>query len=218
MSAMNLAHQNHLFDPSHARPVHLIGAGSVGSWVATLLARAGVENITVWDDDSVASHNVPMSAYGVSDVGKPKVLALYERVLADTGVKLNIKEQMYEGEAIRNASIVCSVDTMKARELAWRVIRARGVMTVDLFCDTRTHSAFVEVLSVCPFKEDEAALYESLLYSDADALPSICGLHGVAYAASRAAGIVVANLTRNWTSNQYSWRVVERCDTLERVI
>ena len=127
-------------------------------------------------------------------------------------------EQMYEGEALRNASIICSVDTMQARELAWRTIRACGVMTVDLFCDTRTHGAYVEVLSVCPFKEEEAALYESLLYPDKDALPSVCGYHGVAFAASRAAGIVVANLTRNWTSGEYCWRVAERCDTLERVI
>jgi hypothetical protein len=215
MPDMNHAHQAKLFDPKFARPVTLLGAGSVGSWCALLLAKIGVTDIRVYDEDSVGSHNVPMSLYGIDDVGKHKVDALHERILRDTGIAITAHARMYEGESLANTSVIAAVDTMAARRLAWKQAKDRA--SVDLFCDTRLDAAFIDVLAVDPSNPAEQAEYEKLDFADEEALVQICGLHGIAYASVRAAGIVAANLTQYWMGYGKQWRVTERCDTLLRV-
>jgi len=44
-----------IFNPSKHRDIKIamIGAGSVGSFTALVLAKMGLTNITVWDDDVV---------------------------------------------------------------------------------------------------------------------------------------------------------------------
>lgn len=54
----------------------IVGCGSVGSAVATLLTRAGVGSMVLIDPDTVASHNIGRSEYGVRDVGMSKTSAL----------------------------------------------------------------------------------------------------------------------------------------------
>lgn len=64
---------------SHKR-VLVIGAGSVGSYVAELLARAGVSHLTVVDPDLVEAHNIGRSLFTARDVGSAKVEAVLRRV------------------------------------------------------------------------------------------------------------------------------------------
>ena len=213
--AMNHAHQVHLFNPQFARPVTLIGAGSVGSWIAYFLAKMGVTDITVYDGDDVASHNIPMSFFGIEDVGRFKVEALEERIRRETGTSITAHARMYAGEPLRNTSVVASVDTMAARTLIWEQVKDRA--TVDVFCDTRLSAAYIDILTIDPTNSTEQADYERLNFRDEEAAVQSCGLHGIAYASSRAAGIVAANLSQYWMGNAKEWRVTERCDTLERV-
>ena len=58
------------------------GCGSVGSFVALDLARAGVGNFLLIDNDVIAYHNICRHQCGVFDVGKYKVDAVKERILA----------------------------------------------------------------------------------------------------------------------------------------
>lgn len=58
------------------RHVLLAGAGSVGSYAAEQLTRAGVGRLTVVDHDSVEAVNLGRTSYRSMHVGKPKVEAL----------------------------------------------------------------------------------------------------------------------------------------------
>ena len=57
-------------------PVHIIGAGAIGSCAALALAKIGFKDFTVYDFDSVELHNLPNQMYRAKDIGKPKVEAL----------------------------------------------------------------------------------------------------------------------------------------------
>jgi molybdopterin/thiamine biosynthesis adenylyltransferase len=57
------------------------GCGSVGSLVALELARAGLGNFLLIDNDTIAYHNLSRHQCGVRDVGKFKVNAVRERIL-----------------------------------------------------------------------------------------------------------------------------------------
>lgn len=59
----------------------LVGCGSVGSFVALQLAKAGVGNFLLIDGDTFGYHNICRHQCGVLDVGRYKVDALRERIL-----------------------------------------------------------------------------------------------------------------------------------------
>lgn len=59
-----------------------IGCGSVGSLVAVELAKAGVGNFMLVDNDIFSYHNICRHQCGIYDVGRFKTDALAERILA----------------------------------------------------------------------------------------------------------------------------------------
>jgi prephenate dehydrogenase len=75
---MNLNKHRDFFDPNnqiHA-PIHIIGCGAIGSTVAEMLARLGVEKLHLYDFDKVSEHNITNQMFTQKDVGEEKVVAL----------------------------------------------------------------------------------------------------------------------------------------------
>ncbi|MDR0411927.1 MAG: tRNA threonylcarbamoyladenosine dehydratase [Treponema sp.] len=67
---------------SHTR-VLVFGAGGVGSWAAEALVRCGIGRIGIVDSDAVCITNINRQAQALfENVGKPKVVALKERLLS----------------------------------------------------------------------------------------------------------------------------------------
>ncbi|MGC0373533.1 ThiF family adenylyltransferase [Streptomyces sp. SAI-229] len=65
-----------LLSPALAgRHVLLVGAGSVGSYLADVLVRSGVGRVTVVDPDRVEAANIGRSLFTVQDIGSPKAKA-----------------------------------------------------------------------------------------------------------------------------------------------
>lgn len=61
--------------------VIIAGVGSVGSLIALQLARSGVGNFILFDQDIVEIHNVCRHQCGISDVGRYKVDAVEDRLV-----------------------------------------------------------------------------------------------------------------------------------------
>ncbi|ABC82699.1 UBA/THIF-type NAD/FAD binding protein [Anaeromyxobacter dehalogenans 2CP-C] len=64
------------------RAVLVAGCGSVGSYLAELLARAGVGRLALLDPEAVEPANLSRTVYAAEDVGRPKPEALARRLLA----------------------------------------------------------------------------------------------------------------------------------------
>jgi len=75
----------------------ILGCGSVGSLVALQLAKSGVGNFLLVDNDIVEYHNLCRHQCGISDVGRYKTDALKERIL-------NINA---------SAKVICEVSTVE---------------------------------------------------------------------------------------------------------
>lgn len=214
---MNFEHQRQLFDPAAAGRVAVIGVGSVGSWVVEFLVRLGVRDIDVWDHDSVTSHNVPMSCYRPSDVGRYKVDALRDHMI-ELGIELKTHVGLFTGAlTLSGVTVISCVDTMESREFIWETVCLQRV-GVTLFCDSRVAASYLEVYAVDPRSRDDARNYQNTLFLDEEAPQQLCGQHGIVHTATRAAGIIVSNVARYWMTGQKEWLVIERCDRLERVI
>ena len=61
--------------------VGIAGAGGLGSNVAALLVRSGVRRLLIADGDTVEPSNLNRQHYWPEDLGRPKVLALRDRLL-----------------------------------------------------------------------------------------------------------------------------------------
>lgn len=79
------------------RSVLIVGAGSVGSYMAEVLARSGVGAFTIVDPDEVEAVNVGRSAYRVADVGLGKARAAAEVVLSiNPGARVGVFAARHE--------------------------------------------------------------------------------------------------------------------------
>lgn len=92
MEAFHARHAG-LFEPRflERKTVLIVGAGSVGSYIALLLVRAGVRRLRIVDFDEVSHSNLCRTVYRECDIGRPKTDALAEvlrSVRADVEVAL----------------------------------------------------------------------------------------------------------------------------------
>lgn len=65
-----------------SRRAMIVGGGSVGSYLAVVLARSGVGNITIVDPDIVEAHNIGRAEFETNDIGRPKTEAIARRISA----------------------------------------------------------------------------------------------------------------------------------------
>ena len=81
----------------------IVGCGSGGSFIALELAKSGVGHFLLSDNDVFGYHNISRHQCGIFDVGKRKVDALKERILAinpyaEVVVYHEMIQKIYEGE------------------------------------------------------------------------------------------------------------------------
>lgn len=61
--------------------IALFGIGGVGSFASEAIARCGIENIELFDGDTVDITNINRQLIAdISTVGKPKVEVMHERI------------------------------------------------------------------------------------------------------------------------------------------
>ena len=114
--------------------VVIVGCGGIGSHTALALARMGVQNLTIIDDDRVSMLNVSSQGFDLDDVGLHKVDAVRNKIMravrtipicykfrvedTEEGRKDVTKALSSHGRAVYDGFDVCimAVDSMKARK------------------------------------------------------------------------------------------------------
>ena len=97
--------------------IHIIGCGAIGSLLGDTLARMGLTKITLYDFDTVESHNIANQVFTENDLNKPKVQALRERMLAinpDMSDDLIIQPNGYANQRLSGYVFLC-VDSIDLR-------------------------------------------------------------------------------------------------------
>lgn len=174
---MNYSRQGEWFEPSKFNfPVHVIGCGATGSFVALQLLKMGVKELHVYDFDVVEEHNVANQVFTLADIGKSKVDAFAE--LAENCKEVN--QQVYAHNEKVDASFRFSgvvfvlTDTMASRKEIWEEC-LRYKPSVKLVIETRMSINCGRIYAVNPMSPDHVKRYEETLYEDKDAEVSFCG-------------------------------------------
>ena len=159
-----------IFDPSeHQMPVHIIGAGAIGSYTALAFAKVGFDDIHVWDMDTVEVHNQPGQLFGLEDIGKLKVFQLSEIVKRLANVQISPHSKMWEGESFESGIVISAVDSMETRKQIFSKTRMK--MAIKLFMDGRIGGQTVRIFAVRPTNIDDIDRYEASLSGSPVELP-----------------------------------------------
>lgn len=170
-------------------PIHVIGAGAVGSFTVLALAKMGFDDITVQDFDTIEIENLNCQFYRRSDIGKLKVVALQELVEDFTCVKIKTDTTRYIGGGPMDGIVIAAVDSMEARKCIWSAHKGKAVGT-KLFIDPRMGAESALVYAVKPVVQDDIKSYEKSLYSDERALHERCTAKATVYCACMLSGHV----------------------------
>ena len=115
---MNIAKSYDFFQPEKLDGrIHILGCGAIGSTVAENLVRFGITKITLYDFDTVESHNIANQMFRQQDIGKYKVDALADILYEiNPEIKNDIKlvKEGYTGQKLSGYVFLC-VDSIDIR-------------------------------------------------------------------------------------------------------
>lgn len=180
---MDLSRHIEVFSPDAVKyPIHIIGVGATGSFVAMELARMGCPVLNLYDFDEVEIHNIPNQYYDTDDIGKTKIEALKEKlekinpnivVNANIGKVVPVKGSDSEfGINEMSGYVFLLVDSMKIRRELWEAIKENKEI---IHCwESRLGSDQARVYSLDMSVKDFSK-YEADFYEDDVSETSACG-------------------------------------------
>lgn len=162
--------------------IDVIGAGALGSRITMSLAKLGLLNaggvdIRVFDPDVVEAHNIGNQIYGILDIGKSKVQALFDTVYAISGGSILASNKWVKTGAFTGPFrdvLFLMVDSMAGRrEIVTDFVRISG--RTQLVIEARMGISEGRIYAFNPLIPEEFQRWESTLYSDDVGPVSACG-------------------------------------------
>ena len=159
--------------------VHIIGCGTIGSYLAIMYMRKFPNHtLNLWDFDTVEQKNMQNQAYRFKDIGKPKTEALKEQLLEinpNYKIKLHGK---YENQNITGLIFTCA-DSIKTRLDVFLKVQKLTKITRENFqiIDVRIGQSSGQVFSVSNQENLDILIKNTQAISDddPDLIPTTCG-------------------------------------------
>jgi molybdopterin/thiamine biosynthesis adenylyltransferase len=128
--------------------IAIVGAGSIGSFLALALNKLGFKNLIIIDDDKVEDHNVATQYYHARDKGQHKVQALRRELEENVAVHATKVKATHKIKA--DVVFVC-VDSLKQRKIILKSIldsRDKYNSKPSLIIDGRMHRLLFRVYTI----------------------------------------------------------------------
>lgn len=200
------------------RPITIIGAGGIGSWLALNLSRIG-HQLTIFDGDAVDQTNVHGGQmYTGNQIGTNKAAACYANCrLFGTIAPITSINAMFEAGDDIDPICMTGLDNMEARKLAyneWKrqlaFIKTGGkdFGPQSLFMDGRLLMEFMEVLTIRGDRPDQMEAYEKEFLFDDSAVEDLdCTTKQSTFSAMTISGIMTATLCNFLTNKALGFEV-----------
>ena len=202
------------YDEIQRRTVTLAGLGGIGSYVAFLLSRLDIQNIYLFDPDTVEVGNLSGQLYDDESIGQNKAYA--------TGTLLRKLSHYYRtncypenyNTSFATDIMICGFDNMDARRQFYNSWKRRATSAPDpskcLFIDGRLAAENLQVLCIKGDDLYSMERYETeFLFSDEEAEETICSYKQTTFMANMIGSIIV-NLFVNFVANEYCEELIKR--------
>lgn len=155
--------------------INIIGVGATGSWMSLALAKMGLNNLHLYDFDTVGEHNLPNQMFGIRDINRNKALSMRNIIKMLTGFVIKAKDEKIEGDTPLQGIVFMLTDTMKSRkDIYYKAIKNNP--KVELLIETRMDLRGGRIYVIDPSNREHIKKYEETLYGDDEAEVSACGV------------------------------------------
>lgn len=116
---IDLSKHLEFFDPErlHGKPVHIIGLGAIGSNVAETLARLGIEEMHIYDFDTVDSPNIANQMYYQDQMTMTKLEATENNITRiNKNINLHLHRDGWTADAALDGHVFIAVDSIETRK------------------------------------------------------------------------------------------------------
>jgi len=171
----------------------VVGCGAIGRNVASNIARLGVGDITLVDDDHIEAHNIVPQNWRLSQCGKPKVEILADEILdqMSDGVKLTVIPAKWTPRAVGPTTeydaVWTTVDNITVRKMLYQYYSDKCKM----FFDVRIGRTIAQIFTIEDMKTSED-WYSKTFFDESERSDFGCVQPMSNYLANIAAGISVA--------------------------
>lgn len=204
---MDFQRQSDLFDPSkHQSPVTIIGAGGIGSPTAIALAKLGIKDLRLVDDDLVSEANEPNQMFPLGRVGDPKAVTVQKLVNMLSGIIPKARVGRFNGSDVVEGVMISAVDSMASRREIWERVKYNAA--VDLFIDGRMGGEVVRLYTVRPCQPDDVARYEATLCESSETAPLACGSKAIIYVGFMIAALITRAVAKWITKGSQEFETV----------
>ena len=167
---MDLIKHRDLFDPSTIKePINIIGCGAIGSHLAELMVRLGLNDFHLFDFDIVEPKNLANQMFYHKHIGKPKVRAVAEQIqMVNPEAKITLYEEGYTDQelkgyvflAVDNIELrlkICKDQEYNLNVLAMFDFRMRLTDAQHYAANWRDRKQMVNLMKTMNFTHDEAS-------------------------------------------------------------
>lgn len=195
-------HFGHIPQQLYQEPIHVIGAGGVGSAVVALLARMQVgQCVTIYDGDHVEAHNPPSQQFTRSHIGqnKAEVLAREAKEWSDEQVPFIAHPHMVESAIPLQGMVILCLDKMLPR-LNIMQDSIFGNPEIDVVVETRMDATMCQVFIFDPKCEAHQTIWKDYWFPDEEAENQLgcSGPIAIPTATTITAGLAVQQLLNYW--------------------
>ena len=165
--------------------VTIVGCGAVGSFTALSLAKMGVGQLTLIDDDKVSVENLPNQFYRDCDLGKKKVDACSDLIRQfDRQISMITLARPFIKQKLEANVVIAAVDSMEVRKKIWTAVNNQR--SVQLLIDPRMAAKVIQVLG----DPSSSKKYEQTLVDDSATLDERCTAKSIIYSVLPLAGLI----------------------------
>ena len=201
---------------AHTKVLMLGGLGSIGSWTALLLARAGF-TINGFDFDTIEEHNLGGQLFAGIQVGVSKADAIKHVVdkfapgnrFNAHSIKLEFTgKDLKDNNPIFTSYVITGFDNMKSRKQmfeAWLIARPT-FEDKGFFIDGRMRAEGFQIYFVQ--NNGDIIKYQRTLFNDKDVPDEICTIKATSHVGAIIGGLITAAVANYFGDQQGDPRMV----------
>lgn len=169
--------------------IGLIGVGGIGSPTALVLAKMGIQKLTLWDDDKVEPHNIPNQLFRRKDNNNSKVEAL-TKIIDDYSPHENLFVYPIpkKWDGMVKPLMISAIDSMDTRIKIWKKIKDNE--KCKLYIEARMGGELMRVYAIDPLNLEHQEFYEKVLYPSKEAKELPCTAQAIFYNSFIVAGLI----------------------------
>lgn len=206
-ATMRFARQTDLLSPDVcSKPVHIIGAGATGSFLALSLAKMGLTDITVYDADTVEEHNFPNQLFPIMAKGHNKALALKDLVKLFTETEIKAVPEMFKGKHELTGIVVSALDSMKGRKIIFNAVKDNP--KVELLIDPRTGPELFRILTLNTGSPSMKEQYIKTIVKDSEVDVAPCTARSIIYSVLSVSSFLANQIKRHLMKQEYKTDII----------